>query len=55
VTLTGLAIDLGGSVNLPFRPDNLGPAYLDELLTMIAPLDRRAMTEHFFVLGICAF
>jgi hypothetical protein len=42
VTLTGLAFDLGGSLKQRFRPDEIGTAYLDQLLTMIAPLDRRA-------------
>jgi hypothetical protein len=53
VTLTGLAFDLGGSIDLPVRPDELGAAYLDEPHTSIAPLDRRAMTVQFFVLDLC--
>jgi hypothetical protein len=31
-TLTGLAIDLGSSVEVPFRPGEFGGAYLDRLL-----------------------
>jgi hypothetical protein len=42
---TGLAIDLGGSLDQRFRPDKIGVTYLDELLTLIAPLDRRAKTR----------
>jgi hypothetical protein len=53
--LTGLAIDLGGLLKQRGRPDALGPAYLVELLSMIAPLDRRTKYELLFVLMICAF
>ena len=37
----GLAIDLGGSLDRRFRLDDLGAAYLDELLRLDAPRDRR--------------
>ena len=30
-----------------------GVAYLDELLSMIAPLDRRAKTKPLFILDLC--
>jgi hypothetical protein len=53
--LTGLAIDLGGSVERRFRPDAVGAAYLDELLHLNAPLDRRKERHSLFVLMICAF
>jgi len=53
--LTGLAIDLGGSVKQRNRPDEFGAAYLDELLHLNAPLDRRLKTQLLFVLIICAF
>jgi len=51
---TGLAIDLGGSVEPPLRPDDLGSAYLDQLLNINAPLERRARPSHSSFL-ICAF
>ena len=40
-TWTGLAIDLGGSLQQRFRPDDLGVAYLDVPRALIAPLERR--------------
>jgi hypothetical protein len=55
VTWTGLAIDLGGSLQQRFRSDAFGPAYLDELLASIAPLDRRAKANPLSILMICAF
>jgi hypothetical protein len=53
--LAGLAIDLGGSLEQRFRPDAVGATYLDELLHLNAPLDRRAKTLLLFVLMNCAF
>ena len=52
---TGLALDLGGSLEQHDRPDDLGVAYLDGLLASLAPLDRRAQTNCSSLLGICAF
>ncbi|MEO8064170.1 MAG: hypothetical protein ABI821_15660 [Pseudomonadota bacterium] len=52
--MTGLAIDPDGSLEQRGRPDALGAAYLVELLTIIAPLDRRTKNELLFVLMICA-
>jgi hypothetical protein len=51
----GLAIDLGSSVEWRFRPASRGDAYLDELLLMIAPLDRGAKATQSLLLRICAF
>jgi hypothetical protein len=31
----------------------LGVAYLDRLLSLIAPLDRRVKTKQFFILDLC--
>jgi hypothetical protein len=49
-TWTGLAIDLGGLVDQRFRPGAFGGAYLDELPTVNAPLDRRDRTPQFLFL-----
>jgi hypothetical protein len=54
LTWTGLAIDLWGSLKQRFRPDELGVAYLDELLALIAPLERRVRPSSSSFL-ICAF
>ncbi len=52
--MTGLAIDLRGSVERPVRPDDFGAAYLDEPLAWIAPLDRRKETPLLFpVADLC--
>ena len=53
MTWTGLAIDLDGSLERRCRTADLGAAYLGELLTMDAPLDRRARTDPLFVLDLC--
>ena len=53
-TQTGLAIDLGGSLERRFRTDDVGAAYLDEPFTLIAPLSKGEV-QPLFVLKSCAF
>ena len=53
--MTGLAIDLGGSPEQRFRPDDSGVAYLDELLGLNAPLERREEPGCSSLLRVCAF
>ena len=44
-SLTGLAIDLGGSIKLRLRLDDPSAAYLDQPLHLIAPRERSANTK----------
>jgi hypothetical protein len=53
--LTGLAIDLGGSLKRRIRPDEADAAYLEEPPTMIAPRDRREWLLQISILENCAF
>jgi hypothetical protein len=50
---TGLAIDLGGSLELGSRLADGGVAYLDDPLALLAPLGRRERTEAISSSDLC--